>query len=64
MLYYVTSVYSSFLLYLVWVFCLIPLALCCSWKLFLLAQKEYVPLSSIRLDVAAKPENKRKKERE
>jgi hypothetical protein len=29
-----------------------------------LAQKEYVPLSSIRLDVAAKPENKRKKERE
>jgi len=34
LLHYFTSVYSSFLLYLVWVFCLICLALCCSLKLF------------------------------
>jgi hypothetical protein len=34
LLYYFMSVYSSFLLYLVWVFCLIRLALCCSLKLF------------------------------
>jgi hypothetical protein len=63
LLYYFTSVYSSFLLYLVWVFCLIPLALCCSLKLFLLAQRKYVPLSSIHLDVAAKLENKRNKKK-
>lgn len=52
--------------YCIWFgfFCLIPLALCCSWKLFLLAQKKYVPLSSIRLDVAAKLENKRNKKNE
>ena len=64
LLYYFTSVYSSFLLYLVWVFCLIRLALCCSLKLFWLAQKKCVPLSSIRLDVAAKQKKQKKKERE
>lgn len=64
LLYYFTSVCCSFLLYLVWVFCLIPVALYCSWKLFLLAQNKCVPLSSIYLDVAAKLENKNKKKGE
>lgn len=63
LLYYFTSVCCSFLMYLVWVFCLIPLAFYCSWKLFLLAQNKYVPLSSINLDVAAKLETKKKKKR-
>jgi hypothetical protein len=42
---------------------LTPVALYCSWKLFLLAQNKYVPLSSIYLDVAAKLENRKKKKK-